>query len=48
MFEIIFDIKAIEYLNKQEDKIKIRIFNKIISTKEKPFRFFERLTNRKE
>jgi len=30
MFEIIFDIKAIEYLNKQEDKIKIRIFNKII------------------
>lgn len=29
-------------------KIKERIFNKIISTKEKPFRYFERLTNRKE
>lgn len=37
MYEIIFDKKAIELLNKQEDKIKERIFNKIISTKEKPF-----------
>lgn len=48
MYEIIFDKKAIELLNKQEDKIKERIFNKIISTKEKPFWYFERLTNRKE
>ena len=48
MYEIIFDKKAIDYLNKQEKKIKERIFAKIISTKEKPFRYFERLTNRKE
>jgi len=48
MYEIIFDKKAIEFLNKKEKKIKIRIFNKIITTKEKPFRYFERLTNRKE
>ena len=48
MYEILFDKKAIEHLNKQEKKIKERIFNKIISTKEKPFRYFERLTNRKE
>jgi len=48
MYEIIFDKKAIEFLNKHEKKIKERIFNKIISTKDKPFRYFERLTNRKE
>ena len=48
MYEIIFDKKVIEYLTKQEKKIKKRIFNKIIYTKEKPFRYFERLTNRKE
>ena len=48
MYEIIFDKKVIEYLNKQERKIKERIFIKLISTKEKPFRYFERLTNRKE
>ena len=48
MYKIEFDIKAIEYLCKHEKKIKDRIFNKIISTKEKPFHYFERLTNRKE
>ena len=48
MYEIIFDKKAIESLDKLEYKIKERIFNKIISTKEKPFRYFERLTKRNE
>ena len=48
MYEILFDKKAIEYLNKQQKKIKVRIFNKIITAKEKPFRYFERLSNRKE
>ena len=48
MYKIEFDIKSIDYLNKQEKKIKERIFNKIISTKEKPLRYFEKLANRKE
>jgi len=43
MYEIIFDKKAVENLNKIEYKTKERIFKKIISTKEKPFRYFERL-----
>jgi len=48
MYEIIFDKKAIEFLNKIEHKIKDRIFEKIISSKEKPFHYFERLKNRDE
>jgi mRNA interferase RelE/StbE len=48
MYRIEFDIKSIDYLNKQEKKIKERIFKKIISTKEKPLRYFEKLTDRKE
>ena len=48
MYEIIFDKKAIELLNKMEYRIKERIFKKVISTKEKPFRYFERLTKRNE
>ena len=48
MYEIIFDKKALEFLNKIEKKIKVRIFNKIILTKGKPFRYFERLTKRNE
>jgi mRNA interferase RelE/StbE len=46
MYEIIFDKKAIEILNKLEYKLKERIFIKIISTKEKPFRYFQKLTYR--
>ncbi len=48
MYEVIFDEKAIESLEKLEHKIKERIFEKIISTKEKPFHYFERLTKRDE
>ena len=48
MYEIVFDKKSIEFLNKIEYKIKDRIFKKIISTKEKPFHYFERLTKRNE
>ena len=48
MYDIVFDKKSIEFLNKIEYKIKDRIFKKIISTKEKPFRYFERLTKRNE
>jgi mRNA interferase RelE/StbE len=48
MYQIIFDKKVIDYLNKQDDKFKERIFDKILSTKENPFRYFEKLTDRKE
>ena len=46
MYELIFDDEAIEFLEKIPREIKERIFNKLISTKENPFRFFERLTGR--
>ena len=46
MYEITFDKKALDFLNKLEYKIKKRIFEKIISTKEKPFRYFQKLTHR--
>ena len=46
MYEITFDKKAVEFLNKLDYKIKERIFEKIISTKEKPFRYFQKLTYR--
>lgn len=48
MYEIIFDEKAIEFLNKVPKELKERIFNKITSTKENPFHFFEKLTGRKD
>jgi len=46
MFTVIFDDKAIEFLEKLDNKNKERIFNKIMSTKEDPFHFFEKLTKR--
>ena len=48
MYDVIFDKKSIEFLNSLDHKIKERIFKKIISAKEKPFRYFERLKNRDE
>lgn len=48
MYEIIFDEEAIGFLSKISKKLKERIFNKIISTKESPFQFFERLKGRKD
>ncbi len=46
MYEVIFDQEAIDFLNKLPKEVKERIYNKIISTKENPFHFFERLTGR--
>ena len=46
MYDVIFGEKAIEYLEKLEFKIKERILAKIISTKEQPFRYFEKLSYR--
>ncbi len=46
MYELIFDDEAIEFLNKLPKEMKRRIWDKLISTKENPFHFFERLTGR--
>ena len=46
MYEVIFDEEAIEFLNKLPKELRERIYNKVISTKENPFHFFERLTGR--
>ncbi len=46
MYQITFDEDAIEFLNKLPKELKERIFNKIISTKDNPFHYFERLTTR--
>lgn len=48
MYEVIFDEEAIDFLNALPKEIKERIFKKIISTKETPLRFFERLASRSE
>lgn len=37
MFEVIFDEKAIDFLDNLPKEVKSRIFNKVISTKESPF-----------
>ena len=46
MYKVIFDDKAIEFLEKLDIKNRERIFNKIMSTKEDPSHFFEKLTKR--
>lgn len=48
MYEIIFDEEVINFLNKLPVEIKERIFNKIISAKENPLHYFERLVGRTE
>lgn len=48
MYEIHFDEKAIDFLNKIPKNLKERMYNKIISTKANPFHFFEKLEGRKE
>jgi mRNA interferase RelE/StbE len=47
-YRIIFDAKAIEFLEKLPKHSQERIFKKIQTTKENPHRFFERLTERAE
>ncbi len=48
MFELEFDDEAITFLHKLPKDLRKRIFNKIISTKTDPFRYFVRLTSRKD
>lgn len=46
MYEIIFDDKAIEFLEKLNKKVAKRIWDKIMSTKSNPNHYFERLVDR--
>lgn len=46
MYGVSFDEEAIEFLSKLPKDICKRIWNKIISAKENPYHFFERLSGR--
>jgi len=46
MYDVIFDPKAIEFLEKSQKQLAKRIWDKIRSTKENPHHFFERLSGR--
>ena len=48
MYTVFYDEEALQNLEKLEKKIRKRIFEKISSTKENPFHYFERLTGRSE
>ncbi len=43
MYNLVFEKKALESLNKLEPQIKERIWNKLQQCKENPFRFLEHL-----
>ena len=44
MFQLVFEKRALEDLNKLDRQIKERIWNKLQNCKEEPFRFLEPLT----
>jgi len=44
MYKLVFEKRALHDLNKLETKIKERIWNKLQTCKENPFKFFEKLT----
>ena len=46
MYEVIFDDPVIDFLNTVPKELRKRIYDKIISTKENPLHFFERLEGR--
>ena len=46
MYELVFDSKAIEFLEKAEKQLAERIWGKLQSVKENPKHFFERLEGR--
>jgi len=48
MYSVIYDDIALQDLGKTEKKTRKRIFEKIHSTKENPFHYFEKLTSRDE
>ena len=48
MYIVKFDPEALEFLEKSEKEIRVRIYNKIMDTKENPSHYWERLTARKD
>ena len=48
MYELILDPEALDFLGKLNKKPAKRIWIKILSTKEDPHHFFERLAGRKD
>ena len=47
-YGVVFDEEAIIFLDRLPKEIRRRIYERIISTKENPFHFFERLEGRKD
>ncbi len=47
MHKLIFEKRALDQLNKLENHVKERIWNKLQDSKENPFRFFEKLKDTK-
>jgi mRNA-degrading endonuclease RelE of RelBE toxin-antitoxin system len=47
-YELIFDRKALEFLESASMQERQRIYSKLLQAKEKPFHFFKRLTGRKD
>jgi mRNA interferase RelE/StbE len=47
-FDVVFDPETIDFLNKLEKQMRERIYNKIMTSSENPFHFFERLAVRPE
>ena len=45
-YEILFDEEVIKFLEKLQPDLKKQIYYKIVSTKNNPFHFFERLSGR--
>ena len=45
MYEIIFEKRTLEYLNKFEKEVKQRIWDKLQLCKENPYRFLQHLEN---
>jgi mRNA interferase RelE/StbE len=48
MYNAIFDAEAIDFLNELPEKLRKRIFGKILAAKENPFHYFERLKGRED
>ncbi|MGM5487747.1 MAG: type II toxin-antitoxin system RelE family toxin [Nanobdellota archaeon] len=48
MYELVFDEKVLQYLEKLPKNISKRIFKKLQDTKEKPHHYFVKLTDRSE
>ncbi len=47
-YKVIFDRKAIDFLESCQKNLQERIFNKITEAKENPFHFFERMEGRQD